>query len=312
MEVCKVSDERTLMKLMALPSNGFKWVEHSLSGKGLGKIPLLVAIDKLIGMFLRPKGEFMIEAQGNTLYTIADEIGVSLLENGYWEKCETDYLKSTLREGMTLVDVGAHIGYFSLIGAGLVGKNGTVYAFEPQPDNYRNLSRNINMNKLSGKVIAELKAVTNCSGKTKFCVCKDDSINSSLVSSNVFTRKRFIDIETVSLDEYFGNKTDVMIDVLKIDVGGSEGQIIDGSSRLLTEKRIRTIFLEYWPFGLINAGYDPDSLLAKLHECGFKIKFAREISDQSNTPLTLDGEMGIPEFNKMVGEKSIYNLIFTL
>lgn len=304
-------DNSLSMKLKGLPGKTFLRLVDLVRGKGLNKIPFFVTVYNKLTCSLRPKGKFVIPVRGFNMTVIYDEMGVSLLEKGYWEKAETELFESLLTTGMTVVDIGAHIGYYTLIGAKLVGDNGRVYAFEPQPDNYNILCENIKLNGLSGMVEAVNKAVCDKTGILKFWICEEDSINSSLVESNVIFKKRSIEIETVSLDEYLKGITG-RIDFLKVDVGGNEGQILRGASRLLSEKKIKTIFLEYWPEGLKNAGENYIELLTNLHKYSYKLIFARDIRDQANLPMEIDGSMAIPEFSRVVTDNSIFNLVFTL
>jgi ubiquinone/menaquinone biosynthesis C-methylase UbiE len=87
----------------------------------------------------------LIQSYGHKLYVNKNDIGVAqpLILCGVLDKHETDAIGRMIKPGMTILDVGANIGYFTLIAAKLAGKTGKVYAFEPQPENFRLLVRNI-------------------------------------------------------------------------------------------------------------------------------------------------------------------------
>ncbi|GAI28794.1 unnamed protein product [marine sediment metagenome] len=78
-----------------------------------------------------------MDIQGNKMYVNTDDRGFApiLLVDGVWEKYKTEVFKQMVKEGMVVVDIGANIGYYTLIGAELVGESGIVYAFEPEPSN---------------------------------------------------------------------------------------------------------------------------------------------------------------------------------
>ena len=75
-------------------------------------------------------------------------------EEGIWEPYETSLLLSMLRPGDVFVDVGANIGYFSVLAASVVGDDGAVFAFEPDPDNFRLLRRNVALNGQQASIVA--------------------------------------------------------------------------------------------------------------------------------------------------------------
>ena len=88
-----------------------------------------------------------------------------LREEGIWEPYETALLMSLLRPGQVFVDVGANIGYFSLIAARLVGDGGAVYAFEPDPLNFRLLQASVASNGLTRRVHAVSAALAAKEGE---------------------------------------------------------------------------------------------------------------------------------------------------
>ena len=84
---------------------------------------------------LKPKGVTLINVQGNKMYVnTEDTIGRILLIDRVMEIYTTKLFEKMIKKNMTVIDIGAHIGYFTLLLAKLVGTNGTVYAFEPQVD----------------------------------------------------------------------------------------------------------------------------------------------------------------------------------
>ena len=74
-------------------------------------------------------------------------------EDGIWEPYETSLLLSMLQPGDVFVDVGANIGYFSVLAAVVVGEGGAVFAFEPDPDNFRLLRDNVALNGFEQQVV---------------------------------------------------------------------------------------------------------------------------------------------------------------
>src|SRR5581483_10157789 len=77
-----------------------------------------------------------------------DVIGYSICVDGYYDVPSVHVLQNLLKPGMTFVDVGTHVGQYTLVAAGIVGPSGAVHSFEPQPDTYDLLQHNIRRNGL--------------------------------------------------------------------------------------------------------------------------------------------------------------------
>jgi len=237
---------------------------------------------------LKPEGIVAINILGSKMYvdTADNDIAPKMLMDGFREeKFMTELFSNTVKEGMVVADVGANIGYYTLLGARLAGKHGRVYAFEPLSGNYGLLCKNIEANGLTN-VTATRKVVSDKCGKAKFWFEKDWSGSPSLSKHCVLTvsgheaikNGGFLEEETTSLDSFFGDIVkNTKIDAVKIDTGGAEGLIIEGSQEIIRNNRHLKIFLEFWPDALKDLGTDPPGLLRKLQECGFEIKFINEI-----------------------------------
>jgi tRNA G26 N,N-dimethylase Trm1 len=87
-----------------------------------------------------------------------DPIGKSLMTAGIWENETTLFFKNFIKQGMRVVDIGANIGYYTILFSLLVGKKGEVYAFEPDDRYYNMLLKNIKMNNIAN-VVAENVAI---------------------------------------------------------------------------------------------------------------------------------------------------------
>src|SRR5260370_25613059 len=102
---------------------------------------------------------------------------------------------------MTVVDIGAHGGYFSLIGASRVGATGRVYAFEPYPASFRELQRNIELNGYKN-IHAVRKAVSDRTGVHKVLVNPKGSERPSLFAGESAWEPNSPEGETTSLDDF--------------------------------------------------------------------------------------------------------------
>jgi FkbM family methyltransferase len=205
-----------------------------------------------------------------------------------------------------VVDIGANIGYYTLIAARLVGKKGTVYAFEPEPTNYKLLCENIAINGYTNVVPIE-KAVSNATGKTKLYVNAAIADVSSFAKDNVLTHSKNLDcleVETITLDDFFERTVgDDRIDLMKIDVEGAEELVVDGAERVLRNNRLK-VLMEFIPDQLRRAGTDPLQLLYKLQNHGFEMKLLNERRQ------VLEPIGNIDEFWRKAKAGEVSNLLF--
>ena len=177
---------------------------------------------------------------------------------------------NAVREGMTVIDVGAHIGDFTVIAAKRVGKTGKVFAFEPTLQSYNLASKNINEHKLSNVILEQL-IVSNKNGKTHLWFDKYSSGSNSISANNLhYGKGGSIEVNQIKLDDYLSNSSVQPADVgiLKMNVEGSEGRIIAGAENLLREGS-PIIMMEFWPYGLKQVGDDAEKLFDLLLNYGY-------------------------------------------
>jgi FkbM family methyltransferase len=147
--------------------------------------------------------------------------------------------------GETVFDVGANIGEYSIRQSLRVGAEGRIYAFEPNPDAYSRLLRNIKINNLSN-VVSFPVAVSNSSGKVFFSRDTRSTLAGRIVDAGAPSdpSSEIISADAVSLDDIVESMGIKRIDVLKIDVEGAEMQVLDGARRHVLPIT-RNIILEY-------------------------------------------------------------------
>lgn len=253
-------------------------ISHSLSDKQLGKIPLLNKIQDLIFGITNPNELIFLKIQDSFfMYLNSNDQGIALplIKFGIYEGYETRIFKDLISPESTVIDIGANVGYYTLLAASAL-KNGFVYSFEPVIDNYELLIKNIEVNKFYN-VKTFQKAVSNEKKKIKIFIDEKNLGNHSLAGNNVPNNMGFVEVESVTLDSIFNNLSEAIGDniVIKMDTQGAEGLVVGGADKLLSKKNIK-ILMEFWPKGLRNMGTDPLGLLNKLQGYGFEIKLINE------------------------------------
>ncbi len=129
---------------------------------------------------------------------------------------------------MTVFDVGANVGYYSLLASLLTGEKGSVYSFEPLPENISYLKKHIELNKLKNVNVVE-NAVSNKVSKLRFTATNNRSMSH-------ISNEGEIEIETTSLDEFIkaGNP---FPDLIKMDIEGAEYEALIGAKELFKRKK---------------------------------------------------------------------------
>ena len=241
-----------------------------LPGRGLSKLPFVSIFNAFFMYHLNPKGLLLVDIQGSKMYVDSRDTGVApyLLEWGYYEKNETELFKKIVKKGMVILDIGANIGYYTLLAARLIGAEGKVYAFEPDPYNFSLLNKNVKINGYNNVTTVQ-KAVFSQSGKMQLFLDKNNLGGHSLSKANV-NKSNSTSTEVTSIDDYFINSKQ-KIDLVKMDVQGLEMKVIEGMDNVIKENKEIQIILEFWPWGLQNAGSSSPTLLNKLGEYGFTL-----------------------------------------
>lgn len=206
--------------------NIFKKLNNSLKGKGILKNPILNRIYYYLYDRIRPHGFVLVNVNNYKMYVDPSDRGVSLrlLTRNSYENYETTIFKSLIKKGMTVVDVGANIGYYMLLAASLVGREGRVFAFEPEPNNFSMLKKNVEINRFKNIILVR-KGVSNKNDTTRLFLNKKSKASHSIYSK--IDSDRSIGIELIRLDNFFRSKEN-SIDAIKIDVEGAEPKVWGG------------------------------------------------------------------------------------
>jgi len=191
------------------------------------------------------------DMQGSKMYL--NKLFREVSHAGIWEPFETKIVKKLVQRGDIVIDIGANIGYFTLLFSRLVKPSGKVFAFEPEPANFSLLKKNIEVNGYKNVTLIQ-KAVSNKNELIKLYLSQDNEGDHRIYESD--GNRDFIEIESVCLDEYFRNMED-KINFVKMDIQGAEGTTIQGMKNILNRNDNLNMITEYWPYGLIRCGMDP-------------------------------------------------------
>lgn len=169
-------------------------------------------------------------------------------EKDYWLGTYEPQLETALQEwvkpGMLIYDVGANIGYISLLFSKLVGENGQIFAFEALPANIERLKVNLALNQLQNQIKVIHTAVVNTPASVPFLVHSSNGMGKVVGSAG--RKEHYLEeilVPGTSLDHFVYDQGNPSPHIIKMDIEGGEILALPGMHRLLTEVH-PTIFLE--------------------------------------------------------------------
>ena len=201
------------------------------------------------------------------MYVDVTDEGLSphLMLDGLWEMWVTEAMPGFVRGGMTVVDVGANLGYFTMLLADLVGAEGRVLAAEPNPRMMSLLARSVRVNGFGPRVSLHAAPLSARAGDAvSLHVPAGLPQNGQVVADPLEPAPGALRLTTTTLDELVG---DGPCDFVKIDAEGAEQDIWTGMARVLARRAPLAVFVEFTP-----ARYtDPAGFLRRMLETGFAL-----------------------------------------
>ena len=184
-----------------------------------------------------------------------DPLRLSLF--GEFEKGERSILAKLIKKGDTVLDIGANIGFHSLLFSRLVGEKGMVYAFEPFPENFALLKKNIEINNIKNMKPIQ-KAVSDKEGTERLYVDKYSNASHSFYTPDA---KEFMEVETIKLDGF-----EIKTDFIKIDVEGAERKVLKGMIKLIERNPNLKMMIEFVPHTAKKTGVSTEEFLDTLEK----------------------------------------------
>src|SRR5258708_2796683 len=240
----------------------------TVSGHGLGRIKLIRGLYDFFYNLLRPSS---VVVQGQRMW-LDDKDSLELATREIYEPMETALFKKEIKSGQTVLDIGANIGYYTLIAAKLVGPKGKVYAFEPDPTNFKLLKKNVESNGHSNVVLVN-QAVSDKNRKARLFLSAMNKGDHRIYDSN--DGRSSILVRMIRLDDFF-LKMDKVVHFIKMDIQGAEAAALEGMKELIHRNQRLKLVTEFSPGSLKLEGHDPHKYLKTLRSLGFRLS---EISE---------------------------------
>lgn len=187
---------------------------------------------------------------------------------GDYEPETTALIRKLLQPGMGFADIGASLGFFSLVAAEIVGSAGRVWAFEPEPLSYSLLVENVRANGFEDRVAAVPCAVSADCGTRTFFRGRDDIFLSSLHKRPDARYCEADAVNTTTLDTFYREQGWPAVHLVKMDIEGNEKAALDGMAEVLRRNPSLKVVAEFGPRCMRAANVAPEQLFSTLDDCG--------------------------------------------
>jgi FkbM family methyltransferase len=178
-------------------------------------------------------------------------------------------LRQELKEGMVCMDLGANIGYVTLLMADKIGSTGKIHAIEPDPANIELLNINMKLNNYSDRMQVFNMGVSNKSGEMDFHIGRASNLGGMTKSKN--TTGKIIKVKVDTLTNFCENKD--LPELIKMDIEGHEVEVMEGMHDLVRNNDFPCkIIMELHPVHY-NEKHSLEHWMRKFIECGFKTKY---------------------------------------
>jgi FkbM family methyltransferase len=217
-----------------------------------------------------PQLSFPISLPFGARYLVSDsEVDHRIMFGGF-EFAETQFLQRYLQPGMTVLDIGAHHGFYSLIASRAVKSSGVVHSFEPSPRESTHLRRNIRLNHCTNVRIHNF-ALGDSSGTATLYQADQrfDGFNSLRRQESV-PEAAAVEVKLMTLDQFLADQGLPQIDFIKMDVEGAERSILEGASQLLESPSRPVILAEVYDVRTKAWGYPAAEIVHHLEAKGFQ------------------------------------------
>ncbi len=213
-----------------------------------------------------------------------DLVQCEIAITGSWEGLIYRAVRPLVEPGAVVVDVGAHVGYSTLLFADWVGAGGHVYCFEPVIAHAEQLRENVRLNGYEDRVVINRVAVAAREGTADFY--HDTTLNSGMGSLAPRPgQRRRLHVPTVGLDRWLDARGIERVGLVKMDIEGAEGLALQGMADGLACHRYDVLLVEVHRGELGRFGYSVTGVLSKLREAGYRLMSWEDLGWFASGPI---------------------------
>lgn len=199
-------------------------------------------------------------------------------------------LEEYLRPGMTVLDIGANIGYYALMELSIIGEKGTLIAVEPSPSNIQLLRRNIKLNGYENVEVHQA-AISDKSGFKKFFMSEMSNLNTfhDTGTGSLHLSGETVDVATKTVGEILQGRE---LDLMRMDVEGHEVEVINGLLPLIENGEVHPAIIFETHLSRYNENHDIEEPLRRLFAMGYKVKMVGSSSERGTRQIESRGYRG--------------------
>lgn len=224
---------------------------------------------------LTPAEDIKVSFPGYSVFVRTPDrlIAALLCKYSFPSSLEAEIYRSRVKPGMTVVEIGANVGFFTLLFSGLAGESGRVLAFEPDPSNFRLLERSARENS-RGNINCRQAAVSDRAGTLKLFISEENRGDHRVYDCGA--GRECVEVPAVSIDEALG--PGAKADFIKMDIQGAEYPALLGMEGTVRNSPGLAMLCEFTPGLMRKCGSSPEAMLEKLREYGFSLAYLDEAS----------------------------------
>lgn len=201
-----------------------------------------------------------------------EHIQQSIFFLGYYEIRESRLARRLLRAGDIFIDIGANLGWFSILAAKQVGKHGKVIAFEPSANIYNQLHRSIEINHLSNIRLEQIALSDEVGSTTLFGATHENAgLASIIISKDSLQSSAGEQVLVTKFDNYWKKEINSKVRLIKIDVEGAESKVLEGMEQVLQGRMCDYLMVEINDSRLRSIGISAMHTLDFLRSHGYKL-----------------------------------------
>ncbi len=246
------------------------WVDHYPFQRGKWEVRNLVPLLCRLGLLAPVR--IQVEPGISYLLDPLDLVSVSILRGGEWQPEIWESILPALSEGSVFLDVGAHIGYFSMKAAAKVGKTGRVVAFEPNPDTLEFLRSNVTANRAENVIVQPIACTDREQTLTLYAAPEINTGASSLTRDNAnisaAEAPKAFSVRGRPIDDVVRELNLTRVDAIKVDVEGAEVSVLRGAAETLRRFHPKLV-VEVIPEQLAGFKTTPAELEALIKASGY-------------------------------------------
>jgi FkbM family methyltransferase len=288
---------------MSLISSVFATVKT----RGLGRA-LEATFYHLVGALSRAAGKRYLEKRVYDYRMLLDleDRGISrtLLLFGERELEHKEMLERVLKPGMTVLDIGANIGYYALMELGMIGPEGNLIVVEPSPSNVELLRRNLALNSHENTEVHQA-AISDQSGVKQFFLSEMSNLNTfhNAGSSNSHLSGKTIDVRTFTVPEIMAGRQP---DLIRMDVEGHEVEVFLGLIPAIERGEMAPMIIFETHLSRYSAAHDIEAPLRKLFALGYRVSLAGSSWEQGTAIIEGKGYKGVQSIRSDGVQRAIF------